>query len=117
MSADLGHATLRRKIALENHEATGGLQRLVERHNHFLPRSLRRSLSLLANRQSGNSLSGRIQIFPGQQPLREQSNSARAMHICSHKPPRRLEIAKQGSALTHRLELVNLKRNAGLARN
>ena len=117
MPADLCDTTFRRKISLENHETASRLQGLLKRNNHFLSRGLDRALALDANRLPCDGLRRRVQIFPIDQSLRQQSNASCAMHVRSHEASRGLEIGEQRSASADRLEILNVQLNSRFARN
>ncbi len=81
VAADLGHASLGREIAVQDHQAAGFLQRLVQRRNHFLARRFDGGSSF--GGQSLAAYGGHVpmEMLALQQPVRQQPYAAGAVHV------------------------------------
>ncbi len=88
MAADLGHASLGREIALEDHQSSGCLQRPAQRSDDLLPCSLNRIRSLGGNCAPGNSSGGGMQQVSIHQSFGQQPNPARAVHVGGNETAR-----------------------------
>ena len=117
VAADLGHASLGREVAVQNHQAAGFLQRLVQRRNHFLVRRFDGASCFSAQRLAAHRHRVLVKMFALQQTVRQQANSSGAVHIGSDKTPRRLQVGQQRRAFADFLEIVDVQGDAGLARD
>ena len=118
MPADFGHATFGREISFQNDEASGFLQRLFQRRDHFLSGSFdrRSSLSRL-QRKSGHGFRRGVKMISAQQAPGQQAHAAGAMHIGGHKTSGGFQIGEQRSALADGLKIVDLQIDFGFARD
>src|SRR5205085_12294823 len=97
VATDLHYASLRRKIAVQDHQSARLLQRTFEGSNHFLAISFARSVSLFRERFSGDGKSPAIDMPSVEESLRNDGNSACFVDISCNKSACRLEISKQRS--------------------
>ena len=72
MPADLDHATLGRKIAFQNHQASVCLKGLVQRRDHFLPGVSTALAAFRAQREAGYGHRRGMQMITAQQATGDQ---------------------------------------------
>ena len=92
-------APARREVALEDHQATRRLQRLVHREDHVLARRLHGRRRLLGDRASGDRHHVAVQLARLEEPLREQRRATRAVHVERHVAASGAQVADKRRVL------------------
>ena len=117
VAADLGHASLRREIAVQNDQSARGLQRMAHRSDDLLSRSFFRSVSFFRECASGDRKSRAIGAMAIQQAFGDERNASGLIDVGGYESSCRLQVSKQRSAFADFLEIVHHQSEAGLARN
>ena len=100
-------AAFRSKIALENCQSAGRLERLVRRADHILPRSFLRFVGFFADGARAGRHSGAIEHSQVRQTLGEQAGAAGGRVIGCHVASAGLQVAKQRHLGKNPVEIVH----------
>src|SRR5262249_40963172 len=109
VAGQLGHATIRRQVALEDGQATMASERVGERTDHLLARRFTRGAGGLADRLAADGY-----LFLVDQPRLEQSlghdgHAARFVHLGRRVAAPRLHVGQEWRPARDPVELVDVE--------
>ena len=117
--ADLGHATLAGQVALQDGQVALGVEGVVQRPDHVLPRGWLggHSGQHLAQTAIFNGAAVAMEKASFQQEFHHLRNPADAVQVGGDVAAAGFEIANHGNPLADRFKIINRQRHASRARD
>ncbi len=115
VACHLHDAPLGGEVALEDDEAAGGAQRVLQGDDHVLARRLLRVLDLLLDGAAGHGPAGAVQEAGLHHALAEKGGAPGPIHVHGDVAAPWLEVGDDGGAPAHAVEVVDVEGHARLA--
>ena len=117
VAADLGDAAFGGDVAVQDDKAAGFLQRLVGGDDHFLAGSFMGRGGFFGDGFAGDRDGVAVEQPEAEQAAGEEANASGGVHVGGDEAAGGFQVGEDRGALADGLEIVDVERDSGLARN